>query len=97
MIWSLSVPCDMSDRGIETRWRRARDRGNHDKHIWTRSSEGARREREGRETSERRAEEADDRYRTDKNRPREVEGSIEDCKGLKINKNGGWESETEPN
>ena len=29
--------------------------------------------------------------------PREVEGSIEDCKGLKINKNGGWESETEPN
>ena len=64
------------------------DGGNHDKHIWTRSGET----REGREETS-----------GEEGRPMiDIEliriivgGGGEDCKGLKINKNGGWESETD--
>ena len=91
MIWSLSVPCDKSDRRRHGNERDGGGGGEQEIEGITISIFGLDRvSEEGRETigEQRGEEEADDRYRTDKNRPRWI-GGREDCKGLKINKNGG--------
>ena len=90
MIWSLSVPCDKSD------WRRGWDRGGREEEmegitISIFGLDRVRREREGREETS--GEEG--RPMIDIELIRIIVGGGEDCKGLKINKNGGWESETD--
>ena len=92
MIWSLSVPCDKSD------WRRGWDRGGREEEmegitISIFGLDRVRREREGREETS--GEEGRPMIDIELIRIIVGGGGGEDCKGLKINKNGGWESETD--
>ena len=89
MIWSLSVPCDKSD------WRRGWDRGGREEEmegitISIFGLDRVRREREGKEETS--GEEGRPMIDIELIRIIVGGGGGEDCKGLKINKNGGWES-----